>query len=296
MLVRPIRYLKAVADHGSFTRAAAALHVSQPALSQQIRELEERMGVQLLDRSGRTGRPTDVGEAYLRHVRRALDELEVGGRAIRDVQDLSSGALRLGFTPSFAIYLLGPLIRRYRDRFPGIVLTITEMAQEEIELALGADALDLGLAFSDVLAEDVEWLPLHTERLSLIVGQRHPAANGDREMDTAALAAEPLALLGPTFATRATVDRYLRRNGVHPHVAVEANSIAAIVEIVRLAGLATILPERVAQEQRGLCILRLTPAIDSRRVALLQRRGGYRSAASRAFVAVAQDYAKAFQD
>jgi LysR family transcriptional regulator, cyn operon transcriptional activator len=296
MLVRPLRYLKAVADHGSFTRAAAALHVSQPALSQQIRELEQRMGVQLLDRGGRTVRPTDVGEAYLRHVRRALDELEVGGRAIRDVQDLSSGALRLGFTPSFAIYLLGPLIRRYRDRFPGIVLTITEMAQEEIELALGTDALDLGLAFSDVLAEDVEWLPLHAERLSLIMGQRHPAANGNREMDAAALAAEPLALLGPSFATRAMVDRYLRRNGVHPHVAVEANSIAAIVEIVRLAGLATILPETVAQEQRGLCVVRLKPAIDSRRVALLQRRGGYRSAASRAFVTVAQDYSKAIQD
>jgi LysR family transcriptional regulator, cyn operon transcriptional activator len=295
MLVRPLRYLKAVADHGSFTRAAAALHVSQPALSQQIRELEERMGVQLLDRSGRTVRPTDVGEAYLRHVRRALDELEVGGRAIRDVQDLSSGALRLGFTPSFAIYLLGPLIRRYRDRYPGIVLTITEMAQEEMELALGTDALDLGLAFSDVLAEDVEWLPLHTERLSLIVGQGHPAANGDREMDAATLAAEPLALLGPTFATRGMVDRYLRRNGVHPLVAVEANSIAAIVEIVRLAGLATILPETVAQQQSGLCVIRLTPAIDSRRAALLLRRGCYRSAASRAFVAVAQDYATVIQ-
>jgi LysR family cyn operon transcriptional activator len=296
MLVRPIRYLKAVADHGSFTRAAAALHVSQPALSQQIRELEERMGVQLLDRSGRTVRPTDVGETYLRHVRRALDELEVGDRAIRDVQDLSSGALRIGFTPSFAIYLLGPLIRRYRDRFPGIVLTITEMAQEEMELALSADALDVGLAFSDVLAEDVEWLPLHTERLSLIVGQGHPAANGDRKMNVAALAAEPLALLRPTFATRGVVDRYMRRNGVYPHVAVEANSITAIVEIVRLAGMATILPEAVAQGQRGLCVVRLTPAIDSRRTALLQRHGGYRSAASRAFVTTAQDYAKAIED
>jgi LysR family cyn operon transcriptional activator len=115
-------------------------------------------------------------------------------------------------------------------------------------------------------------------------------------MDAAALAAEPLALLGSSFATRRTVDRYLRRNGVQPHVAVEANSIAAIVETVRLAGLATILAEAVAQEQTGLRILRLTPAIDSRQVALLQRRGGYRSAASRAFVAVAQDYAKAFQD
>jgi DNA-binding transcriptional LysR family regulator len=186
MLLRPIRYLKAVADHGSFTRAASALHVSQPALSQQIREFEERMGVQMLDRSGRQVRPTDAGEVYLRHVRRALDELEVGGRAIRDVQDLSSGALRLGFTPSFAIYLLAPLIRRYRDRFPGIVLTVTEMAQEEMERAVSADALDVGLAFTDVLAQDVEWLPLHKERLSLIVGQEHPAATGDREMDTTA--------------------------------------------------------------------------------------------------------------
>ena len=297
MLLRPIRYLKAVADHGSFTRAAATLHVSQPALSQQIREFEERMGVQLLDRTGRTVRPTDAGEAYLRHVRRALDELEVGGRAIRDVQDLSSGALRLGFTPSFGIYLLAPLIRRCRDRFPGIVLTVTEMAQEEMERAVSVDALDLGLAFSEVLAPDVEWLPLHTERLALIVGQGHPAATGaatgDWEMDTAALAAEPLALLGPTFATRVMVDRYLRRHGVQPHVAVEANSIAAIVEIVRRAGLATILPEAVAHEQTGLCVVRLTPAIAPRRVALLQRRGGYRSAASRAFVALAQDYAKA---
>jgi LysR family transcriptional regulator, cyn operon transcriptional activator len=295
MLLPSVRYLKAVADHGSFTRAAAALHVSQPALSQQIRQLEGRMGAQLLDRSGRTVRPTDVGEAYLRHVRRALDELEVGGRAIRDVQDLSSGALRLGFTPSFAIYLLGPLIRRYRDRFPGIVLTITEMAQEEMERAVSTDVLDVGLAFSDVLAQDVEWLPLHAERLSLIVGQEHPAATGDREMDTAALAAESLALLGPTFATRVTVDRYLRRHGVQPLVAVEANSIAAIVEIVRVARLATILPEPVAQEQAGLSVVRLTPAIGSRRVALLQRRGGYRSAASRAFVAAAKDYAKAIE-
>jgi LysR family transcriptional regulator, cyn operon transcriptional activator len=291
MLTRPLRYLKAVADHGSFTRAAAALRVSQPALSQQIRELEERMGMQLLDRSGRTVRPTDVGEAYLRHVRRALDELEVGDRAIRDVQDLSSGALRLGFGVHL-IYLIGPLIRRYRDRCPGIVLTITAMEQTEMERALGADALDLGLARSEVLAEDVEWLPLHTERLSLIVGEGHPAANGDPEIPAAALAGVPLALPGPAFATRVMVDRYLRRNGVRPHVAVEANMTGAVLEMVRFAGLATILPEQMAQGHSDLRAVRLTPAIDTRRVALLQRRGGYRSAASRAFVAVAQDYAK----
>jgi LysR family cyn operon transcriptional activator len=92
------------------------------------------------------------------------------------------------------------------------------------------------------------------------------------------------------------VDRYLRRTGAHPHVAVEANSIAAIVEMVRVAGLATILPETVAQEQTGLRVVPLTPAIDSRRVAMLQRRGGYRSAASRAFITVAQDHARTLED
>jgi LysR family cyn operon transcriptional activator len=126
-----------------------------------------------------------------------MHELEIGDRAMRDVKDLSSGSLRLGFTPSFAIYLLGPLIRRYRDRFPSIVLTITEMAQEDMELALGADMLDIGLAFSDVITEDIEWLPLHTERLSLIVGEGHPAANGDQVMDAAALARSRSLCLDP---------------------------------------------------------------------------------------------------
>ena len=166
MLVPSLRYLKAVADHGSFTRAAAALHVSQPALSQQIRELEERMGVQLLDRSGRTVRPTDMGEAYLRHVRRALDELEVGGRAIRDVKDLSSGALRLGFTPSFAIYLLGPLIRRYRDRFPGIVLGVAM-----IQIYLSVPVAIYGTLWAFIFAFTVRYLPF---------GMRY-AASGDRK-------------------------------------------------------------------------------------------------------------------
>jgi LysR family cyn operon transcriptional activator len=88
VLLRHARYLIAVVDHGSFTRAASALHVSQPALSQQIRQIEEQLGAQLLDR---TGRATDAGEAFLAHARRALADLEAGQRAVRDVHDLSSG-------------------------------------------------------------------------------------------------------------------------------------------------------------------------------------------------------------
>ncbi|HAG59332.1 MAG TPA: transcriptional regulator CynR, partial [Arthrobacter bacterium] len=88
-MLRHIRYLTAVAEHQNFTRAAEALHVSQPTLSQQIKQLENSLHVQLLDRSGRTVRLTDAGETYLRYARRALRELDAGTRAIHDVQDLT---------------------------------------------------------------------------------------------------------------------------------------------------------------------------------------------------------------
>ena len=103
-------------------------------------------------------------------------------------------------------------------------------------------------------------------------------------MDAEALEKESSALLGPTFATRTTIDLYFRRVGIRPRVVVEANSNQAIVEIIRHGSLVTLLPEAIAREQPGICAIQLTPALDPRRVALLQRRGGYRSAASRAFV------------
>src|SRR5215472_2558525 len=103
MLLRHLRYLLAVVEQGGFTRAAEALHVSQPTLSQQVRQLEDRLGFELLDRSGRTVRPTDEGEVYLQHVRRAFAELA----AAADVRGLGGGLLRLGVTPTFTSYLVG---------------------------------------------------------------------------------------------------------------------------------------------------------------------------------------------
>ncbi len=124
MEVRHIRYLLAVADHGNFTRAAQSLHISQPTLSQQIKQLERALGVVLLDRSGRTVRLTDVGEAYAHHARLALRDLGTAERAVHDVQDLTRGQLRAAITPTFTAYLIGPLVHRFRSAHPGITLTV----------------------------------------------------------------------------------------------------------------------------------------------------------------------------
>src|ERR1700686_4375499 len=143
MLLRHLRYLLSVAEHHNFTRAAEALHVSQPTLSLQIKQLEELLQVHLLDRSGRTVRPTDVGEVYLQYARNALRELEAGRRAIHDVQSLSRGSLRIAMTPTFSTYLIGPLMERFSTSYPGILLNIQEMSQNKMEIVLAEDGLDL---------------------------------------------------------------------------------------------------------------------------------------------------------
>jgi LysR family transcriptional regulator, cyn operon transcriptional activator len=294
MLLRHIRYFKAVVDQGGFTRAAQMLHVSQPALSQQIKELEESLGAQLLDRSGRQVRPTDLGAVYLRYVSHVLEQLDEAARAVRDVEDLSTGSLRLGVTPSVAAYLLGPLLQRFRSAYPGIALSIRVAAQEEeIEPALRNDELDLGIGFGDLPAEDIEATLLHKERLALLVGKAHPLTS-KAAVTAAEVAAMPLALLDTSFSTRRLVDRYFRSRRLHPTVAVEANSLLALMQVIRHTGLATILPENIADAE--LATVRFRPELELRHAALLQRRGGYRSAAVRAFIATAHEVTRAFAD
>ncbi|HEP9920912.1 TPA: transcriptional regulator CynR, partial [Pseudomonas aeruginosa] len=273
MLLRHLRYLLAVAEHRNFTRAAEALHVSQPTLSQQVRQLEEQLRVQLLDRSGRSVRPTDAGELYLLHARRALRELEAAQRAIHEVRDLSRGRLRLGMAPTFTCYLVGALVDPFNQRYPGIELSLEELPQDALEAALIDDRLDLGVAFSEPGSVEIDSQPLYLERLGLVLGAEHPAA--DAPLAAAALAELPLALLRDDFATRRHIDAYLRQQGVTARVALEANSISAIVDVVRRGRLASILPEAVARQQAGLRCVALRPALPTRQVALFWRQGSH---------------------
>lgn len=283
MLLRHLRYLSAVVEHGSFTRAAQALHVSQPALSQQIRQLEEQLGVQLLDRSGKSVRATDAGATYLSHVHRAFREIDAAGRAARDVNDLSSGRLRLGFTPSFSGYLIAPLARRFREKYPGITLDLLALSQDEIEAALADDKLDCAIAFWASSATGIASQPLHTERLSLIARHDHAVMATD-VIDIACVESQEMVLLSESFATRQTIDKHFKQHGIKPKVVIETSSMTTLIELVRSGSLVTVLPDAVAFERDDLRFRPLLPAIKERRVVLLQREGGYRSAAARAFV------------
>ncbi|PNA95843.1 MULTISPECIES: transcriptional regulator CynR [unclassified Pseudomonas] len=291
MLARHIQYFIAVANHRSFTRAAAALHVSQPALSQQVRQLEESLGTLLFDRSGRTTRLTDAGEVYLRYAKRAAQELQEAKRAIDDLGDLSRGSLRVGVTPTFTSYLVGPLVEAFYGRYPNITLVVREIAQEAMEELLLADEVDVGIAFDNGHHLDLEAQALLVETLALVVGKHHPLATTG-SIGLEALNSESLILLSAEFATREQIDSYCRQHNIRPHVQVEANTISALIEVVSRTTLSTLLPATIAQAHEQLVAIELDRQRLQRTAVLMQRKGVYQTAAARAFVELAMKVAK----
>ncbi|MFD7163084.1 transcriptional regulator CynR [Streptomyces violascens] len=311
--LRHLRYLLAVAEQGNFTRAAEELRISQPTLSQQIKQLERTVGVQLLDRTGRSVRLTDAGETYAHYARRALRDLAAAERAVLDIADLSRGSLRLAVTPTFTAYLVGPLVAELHSRHPGIALDVRELAQDRIEAGLLADELDLGIAFDGPHLPGIEATALFTETLGLVVGALAPDAAPPALGALAGEAAPPtlgapasggalavreladrqLALLSGDFATRGHIDAYLDHHRVTPRIAVEANSIQALTEIVRRTPLATVLPDAVTHDHPHLAPVALDPPLPTRTVALLRRESAYRSAAAREFTRLTRDLVRA---
>lgn len=303
MCPRSLRYLLAVAEHHSFTRAAEILYVSQPTLSQQIKQLEESLDVQLLDRSGRSVRLTNAGEVYLHHARRAMEELDAGKRAIHELQDLSRGSLRLGMTP-VTEYLAVPIVENFNCHYPGITINTLEMSQDDIETAVADNMLDIGIVFTNTLSaesnsSEIETHILFMESLNLAVGESHPYAGKQSPVNKLALEQEPLVLLNSQFALRRHFDLYCLEHNINPNISVEASSLSLIVEIVRLGRLSTILPSAISCSQSGLHPVMLLPEMPQHMITLICRKGTYNNTAypaCMAFTSLAMDWSASWCD
>ncbi|CRI66231.1 HTH-type transcriptional regulator CynR [Thiocapsa sp. KS1] len=287
---RSIQYLMAVAEQRSFTRAAEALYVSQPTLSQQIRQLEDLLDTQLLDRSGRSVRLTAAGEVYLQYAHRALGELEAGKRAIHDLEDLSRGSLRLGMMP-VTDYLTTPLLHEFIARYPGINLSTTEMSQDDIAAALTEDRIDVGVSynFNSALAtekhpDDIDAQELCIERLSLAVGCDHDLAHAKGPLNSVeVLGRVPMVMLNTNYALRRHIDSFCFNNSIKLTIAMEATSVSLITEVVRLGRLATILPDVICSAQPRLHQIPMTPELPRHGISLFFRKSAYKSPATLAF-------------
>ncbi len=286
MELRQLRYLVTIVEEGGFTRAAERVHVAQPGISAQIRQLERELGQELLDRSGRTVRLTEAGAVVLPLARAALQAVEDMREAADQLAGLTRGHVRVGMVTSCGVPDLPALLAEFRFAYPGIDITLTEDNAVALVEAVRAGELDLVLtALSDADPPGLELAVLADEAIVAVV--RHGVELAGKDTVTlAALAEETLICMPAGSGIRAIFDDACAAAGLRPRVALEATNPQMLAQLaIRGLGVALV-PESTAQENAEL-LHQLTitrPALRGR-LAMAWRADGPRSTAARALVA-----------
>jgi DNA-binding transcriptional LysR family regulator len=299
MELRHLEYLVAVAEEGSFTRAAARVHVAQPGVSAQIRQLERELGQTLLDRSGRRVTPTDVGAAVLPHARAALRAVEGVREAVQELSELIRGRVRVGMAAAPGAFRIADLLAGFHGAHPGVEISLLQDESAQLLRSLNDGFLDLALiGVSGPAPAGIERQVIVDDRLMAGVHEEHPLAQR-REVALRMLAQEPLICVPRGTGMRSALQEGCASVGVEPHIAFEAADPLVLAQLaVRRLGVA-ILPESAAGIEPSLRMLAITrPSLRSR-IELAWRHEGPQSpiapaaraliAAARAFFAEAPD-------
>ena len=279
MELRHVRYFLAIAETRSFTRAAERLHVTQPTLSHQIKQLEQQIGTVLFERGAKEIELTPAGQLFRPYCERILKEIDAGVLAISELEGLMRGALHVGVFHSFSHSVLPPILAEFALRYPGVRVTAQLVPRLELERHLIDGRIDFAVSYMSDTNEQIVAERMFDEELVLIVGSMHSHA-GRKSMPMRELATLPLVLLTPEFGARQFVDDYLAANGLSAHVVLDMNAVEPILATIRNSRLASVLAPGVIVDPAGLHVVRLTDPVPKRSVGILWRRNGHRSAAA----------------
>jgi LysR family hydrogen peroxide-inducible transcriptional activator len=280
--LRQLEYLVAVADEGTFGGAAAAVHVSQPAMSAQIAELEQKLGVVLFERGRRGARVTPEGEAIVAAGRRVLDEARQLVRLATDRRGDLVGALSVGVIPTMAPYLLPTVVREIRRRYPAARPHLQEHRTAELVGHLVDGTVDLGLLAAPVPELDlgVEVVELARDPFVLALPDGHPLA-GTSRLSQSALSELPMLLLEEGHCLRTHAESACTQIGAGTLGAIQATGLASLSQMVAAGMGATLLPacalEVEARPGSGITTRRLRRPEPYRTVVLAWRASSPRA-------------------
>jgi DNA-binding transcriptional LysR family regulator len=264
-------YFVAVADVGSFTRAAEATGVAQPTLSRQLRALEEELGAPLVNR-GKTASLTPAGEAVLPLARRMLADADSARTAVAEIVGLRRGNLRIGATPSLCIGLLADVLRVFHQRHPSIHLRLAENGSQPLVRELVRGALDVALVIVPPSGLDptLHLTPLLRERLSVASPRSGPAPSGRGSMSVTELSRRSLVMFREGYDLREVTVRAYREAGVTPRYAVEGGEMDAVLRLVEAGTGVAVVPDLIFAGRPRLRRTVLTPPL-YRTVAIARR-------------------------
>ena len=251
MELRQLRYFVEVARLNSYSLASKTLFITQSTISQQIRKLEEELGVELLTRDTRHVVLSDYGEQFYPCALQVLEDARAGKDRIRDVVNLNVGTLSVGSTYAFSLLLKQSVLDFYRE-YPHIKLNIIITSIEELRQKLLDRELDLALTYKSPLGEDrIESHLLFQSRLCLI-GRKGTLKGVGNEVSVQDLARFPLALPSKGLQARDTLESILYAEDVDLDIRLEINSVRSLLDLVCNSPLMTMLSEESIHDFPGL--------------------------------------------
>jgi len=295
--LRHLLYFQAVAEHGSFTRAAAVIGLRQPTLSHQINQMEKALGVPLFDRARRRCRLTSAGEMLLPYVRRVLAEMENLRSSLDDLSELRRGSLTMAVLPSVTHRLLPLALEKFRESYAGIHVRILEMSVDDMERALARGTVELGIGYLPPAETSLRGQFLYTEELMCVVAPsdawaRLATVTMD-ELSKRALLAPP-----PGYGMRTLLLKAFSKVRRAPHFALELSSVDMLLHMVAAGGGTGIVPASAlwGRTSGDYVALNVTRPSLRRQIGFLTLHGAHTRPAAEAFIPIVKAVAKSLAD
>jgi DNA-binding transcriptional LysR family regulator len=284
-----LRVFLAVAEERSFSRAAAKVHRTQPAVSQAVKRLEDDLGEQLFDRSSKTGTLTDAGRALQNYGQRLIRLAEEAESAIRELRDLRRGRVLIGANEA-AIHTLLPLMAKFRKKVPDIAIDVRRVPARQIAVEVQQGSLDFGALTFRPAVEGLLEVAVGSDELVLLVSPSHPFAKL-RQITMEDVAGEPVVAHNDPSPARERVLRLFEEKHITLNMVIALPSLDGIKRAVELGLGVALLPRRCAITElaAGRLAALSVNGISRKRQLTLVCRKAHRSHAANAFLAVAQE-------
>jgi DNA-binding transcriptional LysR family regulator len=288
MNLKALEYCVEIARQGSFTKAAQALHVAQPALSMAVGRLEDELGVALFNRATRQISVTAEGQLFLARAEACLQGLAGARRELQDLTQLHSGEIRIGVPPMYGIRHIPELLMQFRARYPGIAMHVVEGSADDISERLGTRQIDVALLESRRVDAGWESVLLGSDEMVLCVSDRHPLAS-ELSIPAERLKDEAMLVFDNTFLQRHLLDAFCSDARVSFNVALESNFVPLVIAATRSGMGASTLLRSVQEQEPGLVGVSFEPA-QFMHFNLCWRASEYLSQANRRFIETARVY------
>ncbi len=243
MELRQLKYFIEVAKREHVTKAANALHVAQSAVSRQIFNLEEELGVDLFIREGRTVRLTRIGKIFLAHAERALNVIDDARRVVEEYRDPEKGTIHIGFSASLASYILPTAISHFRKQYPQVQFVLNEGSYSELIDAVIRGEINMALLGPlPQKQKKIKGEVLFTEDIVALLPIQHPLANR-KSIKLTELRDDPFVLYPKGYILHDVIMEGCLQRGFHPKVAFEGKDLDAIKGLVSAGLGVTMLPD-----------------------------------------------------